>query len=101
MAFFIDDRKLIESIEDDKIAYLTTANDSFEASLICELLRDSGIPCMAKDRFAGATAKVFTGLSSMGTDVFVARPKLEEAKELFDAYMTGTETDKGKSDFFE
>ena len=98
MAFFIDDRKLIESIEDDKIAYLTTANDSFEASLICEFLRDSGIPCMAKDRFAGATAKVFTGLSSMGTDVFVARPRLEDAREIVNAYMNEAKTDESNEE---
>ncbi len=98
MAFFIDDRKLIESIEDDKIAYLTTANDSFEASLICELLRDSGIPCMSKDRFAGATAKVFTGLSSMGTDVFVARPRLKDAREIVNAYMNEAKTDESNEE---
>ena len=87
MAFFSDDKKLIEKIEDEKIAYLTTANDSFEAALICEFLRVAGIPCMGKDRIVSATAKVYTGIANMGTDIFVARPKLEEAKELIAAYM--------------
>ena len=42
---------------------------------------------MGKDRIVSATAKVYTGIANMGTDIFVARPKLEEAKELIAAYM--------------
>jgi len=93
MAFFSDDKKIIKSIEDEKVAYLTTASNSFEATLICQFLRDAGIPCMEKDRIASATARVYTGIANMGTDIYVARPKLEEARELFDAYMTGAETE--------
>ena len=89
MAFFSDDKKIIEKIEDDKVAYLTTASDSFEATLICQFLRDAGIPCMEKDRIVSATARVYTGLANMGTDIYVARPKLDEAKELVEAYMSG------------
>lgn len=93
MAFFSDDKKIIERIEDEKVAYLTTASNSFEATLICQFLRDAGIPCMEKDRIVSATARVYTGIANMGTDIYVARPKLDEAKELFDAYMAGAETE--------
>lgn len=98
MAFFSDDKKIIEKIEDDKVAYLTTANDSFEATLICEFLRDAGIPCMPKDRIASATSKVYTGFANMGTDIFVARPKLDEAKELVLAYLSGTPVEEEAED---
>lgn len=86
MAFFTSDKHLIEKTEDDKVAYLITADTGMEAEIICSLLRSEDVPCMAKDRSDNRTARVFTGLSNLGTDIFVARAKLDEAKAIIEAY---------------
>ena len=87
MAFFTSDKHLIEKTEDDKVAYLITADTGMEAEIICPLLRSEDVPCMAKDRTDNRTARVFTGLSNLGTDIFVARARLDEAKTIIEAYV--------------
>lgn len=95
MAFFTSDRYLIEKTVDDKVAYLITADSGMEAEIICALLRSEDVPCMARDRSDNRTARVFTGLSNLGTDIFVARAKLDEAKAIIEAYVnSGAEDDE-------
>lgn len=91
MSFFKDDKKIIEKNEDEEVAYLQTEASALDAELICGLLRDAGIPCMAKDRPFGGAVKVVAGLSSFGTDIYVHRPRLEEARNLVNAYFDGQE----------
>jgi len=87
-----NDNKVIKKNEDDKVAYLTTA-EGIQAELIGEILRDNGIPCMLKERRGGGAVKVIAGFSAMGTDIYVARCRLEEAMELVEAYLSAENDD--------
>ena len=87
MGIYKDDRKIIEKSEDGEIAFLQTAASPLEAELICGLLRDAGVSCMAKDRLFGGPVKILAGISSFGTDIYVHRPQLEEARRLVSVYF--------------
>lgn len=90
MGLFIDDKKIIRGNEDKDVAYLCTADDSLSGEMLRSLLADAGIPCMIKDRTFGGTLRVLSGFTGCGCDVFVGREKLEEARELVEAYASAT-----------
>jgi len=89
MGFFLDDKKIIAKNEDETVAYLITASDSFEAELICNLLKDSGIPAMTKEGSFGSISKIVSGRSFFGSNIYVVRERLEEAKEILTAFTEG------------
>ena len=90
MGLFIDDQKIIRANEDKDVAYLCTAEDSVAGDMLRSLLADAGIPCMIKDRTFGGTLRVLSGFTGCGCDVFVERARLAEARELAEAYASGT-----------
>ncbi|MBQ7171812.1 MAG: DUF2007 domain-containing protein [Clostridia bacterium] len=90
MGLFIDDKKIIRGNEDKDVAYLCTADDSVSADLLRSLLSDAGIPSMIKDRTFGGTLRVLSGFTGCGCDLFVGREKLDEARELVEAYASAT-----------
>ena len=87
---FIDEKKIIEGNESESVAHLVHVEDSVTDAILCEILRDNGIPYMRKERSGGVATSVIMGFSVFGSDIYVAREKLEEARELYEAYMNGS-----------
>lgn len=76
-------------VEDECVAYLMSTNDPVEVSLIIGLLEDAKIGAMAKSKKGSGVMNVIAGYSLLGTDIYVERARLDEAKELVAAYIKG------------
>ena len=87
---FIDDKKIIEGNESEQVAHLVHIEDSMTDAILCEILQDNDIPFMKKERGGGIAASVIMGFNVFGSDIYVARDRLEEARELYEAYMSGS-----------
>ncbi len=74
---------------DENAALLTTVHDDIELGLICGILEEEGIPCLCLDRGSGEVARILSGFSMVGCDIFVPRELLDKATELLDAYRNG------------
>ena len=85
---FIDEKKIIEGNESEDVAHLAYVRDRVSEALLCDILRDNGIPYMRKERSCGLGASVIAGFSVFGSDIYVAREKLDAARELYMAYMS-------------
>ena len=70
-----------KSLEND-IALLITVNDDMNASMITEMLKDNGIPCLKKYREAGGYTKFLFGSTCFGIDLYVPSELLEKADEV-------------------
>ncbi len=68
---------------------LTTVHDEVEKNLICGILEEEQIPYLAKDRGTGEVARIISGYSLFGCDIFVPAALAEKATELLDAYRNG------------
>ncbi len=86
---FIDEKKIIEGNESEAVAHLVHIEDSVTDAILCEILHDNDIPFMKKERSGGLAASVITGFNVFGSDIYVARDRLEDARELYEAYMSG------------
>ncbi len=86
---FIDEKKIIEGNESEDVAHLAHIDDSMTDAILCEILRDNDIPYMKKERNGGLATNVIMGFNVFGSDIYVAREKLELARELYEAYMSG------------
>lgn len=73
------------SRHDDNVELLTTVYDNVQLSVLRSILDGEGIAYLIKERASGSSVKVITGFSMYGTDVFVHKDRLEEAKELLAA----------------
>ena len=86
---FIDEKKIIEGNESEDVAHLVHVDDRVTDAILCEILRDNDIPYMKKERSGGMVTSVVMGFNVFGSDIYVAREKLELARELYEAYMSG------------
>ena len=86
---FIDEKRIIEGNESEDVAHLAHIDDSMTDAILCEILRDNDIPYMKKERSGGLATSVIMGFNVFGSDIYVAREKLEIARELYEAYMSG------------
>ena len=68
--------------EDPDIALLTESDNDVEAELILGLLKENGLPCMAKDKKAGSAVRLYAGFSTVGCAIYVRREDLAEARAL-------------------
>jgi hypothetical protein len=73
------------SAHEASLELLMTVYNSAEQAVVESILRDAEIPYLIKERGAGSSVKVITGFSMYGTDIFVRREQLDEAKAIFEA----------------
>lgn len=66
-------------------AFLITAGDSVEASIIESKLEAAQIPVYKKYREPGAYLNLVLGNTSMGVDLFVSEERVEEATEILES----------------
>ena len=69
----------------DDLELLTTAYDNEQLAVLRSILEDGNIPYMTKERGSGSSVKIIMGFSHFGTDIFVKRDMLDEARALLDA----------------
>lgn len=81
------------SAHDESLELLMTVYNSAEQAVVESILNDAEIPYLIKERGAGSSVKVITGFSMYGTDIFVRREQLEEAKAIFDSAEFVEETE--------
>ena len=84
---FFDDSKRIEGNESEDVAHLALVEDRVSEQLLCGILEDNGIPFMRKERSRGIATSVIAGVAVFGVDIYVRRDMLEQAKELYEAYL--------------
>lgn len=65
--------------------HLMTVYSSEELAVVASILNDADIPYLTKERGAGSAVKVIMGFSNYGTDVFVHKERLEEARAIFES----------------
>ena len=70
---------------DKETELLMTAYSSEELAVALSILDDAQIPYLTKDRGAGGAAKIIMGFNMYGTDIYVLKQQLEEAKALFES----------------
>ena len=95
---FLSDLFSKKAPEDPEITVLTECTDDVEAELVLGILRENGIPCMAKDKRAGSAARLYTGFSLAGIAVYVRREDEERAKELLAVIRSAAEAEETVSD---
>lgn len=66
--------------------FLSGSNDAFTIQIMCEALKDAGIPCICKKRGAGEYLEVYMGVSWLGADLYVPSRLLTRAKEIIAIY---------------
>ena len=69
----------------DDLELLTTAYDNEQLAVLRSILESGNIPYMTKERGSGSSVKIIMGFSHFGTDIFVKRDRLEDARALLDA----------------
>lgn len=78
---------LDEPVHNDEYSeLLTTVHDNIELSILRSILDGENIPYRISERGSGSSVKIIAGYSMFGTDVFVPKTVLEQAKEILDAY---------------
>ncbi|MDP4109953.1 MAG: DUF2007 domain-containing protein [Bacillota bacterium] len=77
--------------------FLISVTDEVRINLLMDLLRNSGIPFITRDRECGAYLKIAMGSSIYGTEFYVDKNSVDRAKELIDAYFAEQEN-SGKSE---
>ena len=70
---------------DKETELLMTAYSSEELAVALSILDDAQILYLTKDRGAGGAAKIIMGFNMYGTDIYVLKQQLEEAKALFES----------------
>ena len=81
--------KILSAIPDGayKIALCVEGKQysSEELAVALSILNDAEIPYLTKDRGAGGAAKIIMGFNMYGTDIYVLKQQLEEAKAIFES----------------
>lgn len=75
---------------DEDVELLTTVYDNMELSVLRSVLEGENIPYLLKERGSGSSVRIIMGFSMYGTDVFVPKEILEQAKEILEAYQNST-----------
>ena len=70
---------------DKELELLMTAYSSEELAVVISILDDAQIPYLTKERGAGGAAKVIMGFNMYGTDIYVLKEQLDEAKAIFES----------------
>ena len=84
------------SAHDELLELLMTVYNSAEQAVVESILNDAEIPYLIKERGVGSSVKVITGFSMYGTDIFVRREQLDEAKAIFESVeFVESETENG------
>lgn len=81
-----DDSKRIEKNESEDVAHLAFVEDEVSDRLFCGILEQNGIPFMRKERGMGISTRAVIGYNFFGTDIYVRRDRLDEARELYRAF---------------
>ena len=71
---------------DEDLELLTTVYDNVELSILRSVLEGEKIPYMIRERGSGSSVRIITGFTMYGTDVFVPKTIVEQAKEVLEAY---------------
>ena len=79
--------------KDNNMELLVTTHDNIEQSILQSILEGEGIPYMTSDRGSGSAVRIIAGYSMFGTDIYVPKDVLEQARELLDAYRNGEEVE--------
>ena len=75
---------------DENLELLTTVYDNVELSVLRSVLEGENIPYMIRERGSGSSVRIITGFTMFGTDIFVPKAIIEQAKEVLDAYQNAT-----------
>ncbi len=87
MFVLFDDSKRIKGNESEDVAHLALIEDMASEQLLCGILKDNGIPYMRKERSRGIATSIIAGVAVFGVDIYVSRPFLQKARELYDAFI--------------
>ena len=71
-----------EAPHDEGLVAVGTYFDNASLEVALSLLREAGIPFLAKDRGVGGAVRILAGYNMYGTDVFVREEDEETALEL-------------------
>ncbi|MHB8130734.1 MAG: putative signal transducing protein [Mobilitalea sp.] len=82
----LKDNQNVDSIVQSEPCILASNVSQLDATMICALLEDAGIPFFIKDRGSGGYLKIYMGFTVYGQDIYVYRICYEDAKELLDFY---------------
>ncbi len=83
---------------DENLELLTTVYDNVELSVLRSILEGENIPYMIRERGSGSSVRIITGFSMFGTDIFVPKTIVGEAKELLDAYRNAPPVEETPDD---
>lgn len=72
---------------DEDLELLTTVYDNVELSVLRSVLEGEKIPYMIRERGSGSSVRIITGFTMYGTDVFVPKTIIGQAKEILEAYQ--------------
>ena len=72
---------------DENLELLTTVYDNVELSVLRSVLEGEKIPYMIRERGSGSSVRIITGFTMYGTDVFVPKTIIGQAKEILEAYQ--------------
>ena len=70
---------------DPDISLLCTLNDPFRIEILLGVLDENKIPDLRHELGGGSAAKLFTGVSFFGSEIYVAAAHLPRAQELLQA----------------
>ena len=72
---------------DENLELLTTVYDNVELSILRSILEGENIPYLIRERGSGSSVRIIAGFSMFGTDVFVPKTIVGQAKEILEAYQ--------------
>lgn len=69
-------------MEQEKVTKLCSVNNSMEAEMVLDILKQHNIPAYKKGISSAEFLKLYTGQSPLGEDIFVNEKDAEQAKGL-------------------
>lgn len=87
------------NIEYDEEVLLTTVGSVIEADVIEAKLKSNGIPVFVKHQKAGNYVYIFTGMSSIGIEIYVPAKLINIAKELIKVEENYKEQEQEEKEF--
>ena len=83
---------------DENLELLTTVYDNMELSVLRSVLEGENIPYLIRERGSGSSVRIITGFSMFGTDIFVPKTIVEQAKEILEAYRNAAPIEEEPGD---
>ena len=71
---------------DENLELLITVYDNVELSILRSILEGENVPYLIRERGSGSSVRIIAGFSMFGTDIFVPKTIIEQAKEILEAY---------------